>query len=138
MDSSSNAATEVVRAVNVAGADSTPPVITLTGSNPQIIFTGVAYAEQNATATDDVDGDISGNIVIDSSAVNTAAVGNYTVTYNVMDAAGNAATAVARTVSVQNRPVTPPPAPSGGGGSFGAFGLLILFGLAVRRRIFAS
>jgi len=139
MDSSGNPATEAVRAVNVAAPDNTPPVITLTGSNPQSIFTGGAYAEQGATATDDVDGDISGNIVIDSSAVNTAAVGNYTVTYNVMDAAGNTATEVTRTVSVQNRPVTPPPTPtSSGGGSFGAFGLLFLFGLAVRRRIFAS
>jgi len=140
MDSSLNAANEVTRTVNVAAPDTEAPVITLTGANPQTMNTGNAYAELGATALDNVDGDISGLIVIDSSAVNTAVAGSYTVTYNVMDAAGNAATQVTRAVNVQNPPPPPPPPPppSGGGGSFGAFGLLFLFGLAVRRRIFAS
>ena len=35
----------------------------------------MAYTELNATATDAVDGDLTGNIVIDSSAVNTDRVG---------------------------------------------------------------
>src|SRR5690606_27632730 len=45
-------------------------------------------------------GDITGSIVIDASAVNTSVVGSYTVTYNVSDANGNAATQVTRTVNV--------------------------------------
>ncbi|MCK0114412.1 immunoglobulin-like domain-containing protein, partial [Gelidibacter sp. F63206] len=53
-----------------------------------------------ATANDPCFGDISGSIVIDASAVNTAVVGTYTVTYNVMDAEGNSATEVTRTVNV--------------------------------------
>ena len=136
-DSSLNPAAEATRTVNVAAPDAEAPVITLTGASPQTMNTGNAYAELGATAMDNVDGDISGSIVIDSSAVNTGAAGSYMVTYDVMDAAGNAATQVTRTVNVQNPP-PPPPTSSGGGGSFGAFGLLFLFGLAVRRRIFAS
>jgi hypothetical protein len=57
----------------------------------------------------------------------------------VTDAAGNAATEVTRTVTVQAPIVVPPPPTptSSGGGSFGALGLLFLMGMAVRRRIFA-
>ena len=51
----------------------------------------MAYTELNATAIDAVDGDLTGNIVIDSSAVNTDRVGDYSVTYDVSDTAGNAA-----------------------------------------------
>ena len=140
-DSSGNAATEVTRTVNVVPPDTTPPVITLTGANPQFINRGSAYTELGATAADNTDGDISANIVIDSSAVDTSTNGNYTVTYNVSDSSGNAAVEVTRTVTVQDPPPPPPPPPppsGGGGGSFGAIGLLVLLGLAVRRRIFAA
>ena len=82
------------------GADTTAPVITLTGANPQQISQGGSYTELGAAAIDNVDGDISGSIVIDASAVNTAVVGSYSVTYNVDDAAGNSATEVVRTVNV--------------------------------------
>ena len=46
------------------------------------------------------DGDLTASIVIDASAVNTAVVGSYIVTYNVTDSHGNAATEVTRTVNV--------------------------------------
>jgi len=91
-------------------ADTTPPVITLTGDNPQTILTGNAYVELGATATDNQDGDVSGLIVIDASAVNTNAAGTYSVTYNVRDAANNAAATVTRTITVEDPP--PPAAPS--------------------------
>ena len=58
------------------------------------------YTELNATATDLVDGDLTGSIVIDSSAVNTDRVGDYSVTYDVTDTAGNAAEQKTRTVRV--------------------------------------
>ena len=45
-------------------------------------------------------GDISGSIVINASAVNTAIVGSYPVTYNVTDSNGNPAVQVTRTVEV--------------------------------------
>ena len=97
-DSAGNAAAQVTRTVDVV--DTTKPVIVLTGANPQVIPVGDAYTELGATATDNVDGDISGSIVIDASGVNTDAVGSYIVTYNVVDSSGNAATPVTRTVTV--------------------------------------
>ena len=101
MDASGNAAQEVTRTVQVR--DQTAPVITLVGDNPQLVAFGGTYTEQGATATDNVNGDISGQILIDASAVDPNALGSYTVTYNVMDAAGNAATEVTRTVTVTDQ-----------------------------------
>ncbi len=81
--------------------DTTPPVITLVGNNPQKIHVGSAYSELGATASDDIDGDISSSIVIDASAVLTSVPGSYTVTYTATDDAGNQALAT-RTVIIQS------------------------------------
>ncbi|MCP3993782.1 MAG: DUF5011 domain-containing protein, partial [bacterium] len=97
-DSQGNAATQVTRTVDVV--DTTAPIISLLGANPQIIEVGDVYAELGATATDNYDGDLTGSIIINSSAVNTAAVGSYSVTYDVTDSEGNVATQVIRTVDV--------------------------------------
>src|SRR5690554_789581 len=97
-DAAGNVATQVTRTVNVV--DTTAPTITLVGANPQTIETCGTYNELGATANDPCFGDITGSILIDASAVNTAVVGTYTVTYNVTDAAGNVATQVTRTVNV--------------------------------------
>ncbi len=97
-DSSGNDAAEVTRTVNVV--DTTLPVISLVGPNPQTIEVGGSYAEAGATATDNYDGDLSSAIVIDASAANTAAVGMYPVTYNVADSSSNDAVQVTRTVNV--------------------------------------
>jgi hypothetical protein len=74
-----------------AGEDTTPPVITLNGANPQQIELGADYIELNATVTDNVDTNLS--VTIDSSEVNTDMEGNYTVIYSVKDSAGNVAEA---------------------------------------------
>ena len=58
------------------------------------------------TATDDVDGDLTSSIVVDSSAVDVSMVGTYTATYSVKDAAGNE-TIETITVSVTRRPQAP-------------------------------
>ncbi|MBT8274425.1 MAG: DUF5011 domain-containing protein, partial [Bacteroidia bacterium] len=105
-DAAGNAATQVSRTVNVA-ADTTPPVITLIGASTINLNLGDTYTEQGATATDNVDGDISANIVIGGDVVDTNTAGTYIVTYNVSDAAGNAATQVSRTVNVA-ADTTPP------------------------------
>src|SRR3989344_4689399 len=81
-------------------SDTTPPVIILLGVNPQTFTVGDAYTELGAAASDDVDGDITSNLVIDASAINMAVAGTYTVTYNVSDAEGNDATEETRTVIV--------------------------------------
>jgi len=58
-----------------AVADTTPPVITLIG-NPEItVETGSIYSDPGATATDDVDGDITAHIVV-AGSVNTAVPGD--------------------------------------------------------------
>ena len=97
-DSNGNNAVQIVRTVDVV--DTTIPVITLVGADPQVIEVGAAYVELGATALDNYDGDVSGSIVIDSSAVNTAVVGSYVVTYDVDDSEGNSAVQVVRTVDV--------------------------------------
>ncbi|MEK7148707.1 MAG: DUF5011 domain-containing protein, partial [Patescibacteria group bacterium] len=80
--------------------DTTKPVIILLGTNPQTLTVGDTYTELGATAADNIDGDITSDIVIASSTVNMAVAGTYTVTYNVLDVAGNAATEATRTVIV--------------------------------------
>jgi hypothetical protein len=60
---------------------------------------GASYTDAGATASDNVDGDITGSIVTVNS-VNTGSLGTYNVTYNVTDANGNAADQVTRTVNV--------------------------------------
>lgn len=79
--------------------DTTAPVITLLGSTPLTIALGSVYTDAGATALDNLDGDITANIVVVNS-VNTAAAGTYTVTFNVQDSAGNSAAQVTRTVIV--------------------------------------
>jgi M6 family metalloprotease-like protein len=83
-------------------ADTSPPVITLSGDDPQIIVTGTPYSESGATATDNVDGDLSASITIDASEVDTRVPGTYSVTYDVVDTAGNAAVTAVRTVVLKD------------------------------------
>ena len=125
------------RTVNVVPPpDVTPPVITLLGSATVTLTVGDSYTDAGATATDDVDGDLTDQIVVDvTPPVNTGVAGTYTIAYNVSDAAGNAATEVTRTVIV-NAAVTPPPPPSGGGGGGASSlpSLLLLAGILAWRR----
>lgn len=107
-DAAGNAATQVSRTVNVT--DGTAPVITLTGSSTINLTVGDSFTDPGATATDNVDGNLTSSIVVTGS-VNTGVAGTYTLNYNVSDAAGNAATQVSRTVIVT--------APSTGGCSGG-------------------
>ena len=103
-DAAGNAATEVARTVVVA-ADTTLPIITLTGNSIVNVVLGPTYTDMGATATDNVDGDITASIAtVNPVDVNTA--GTYTITYNVTDAAGNVALEVSRTVNVTNTLLT--------------------------------
>ncbi len=98
-DASGNIATEVTRVVNVI--DTTAPIITLNGDNPQIIGLGDGYTELGANTNDGT------AVVIDSSDF-TDALGSYTIRYNATDASGNTATEVTRTVTVINPDITAP------------------------------
>ena len=93
-----NPAVQVIRTVNVT-SDVTPPVITLLGANPVNMAVGSSYTDAGATATDNIDGDLTANIIT-INTVNTNLAGIYSVTYNVSDAAGNPAVQVIRTVNV--------------------------------------
>jgi len=86
-------------------SDTTAPVITRLGSATVSLNVGETYSDAGATATDNVDGNITSSIVtVNPVNVNTA--GTYTVTYNVSDAASNAATQVTRSVTVYIAPDT--------------------------------
>ena len=74
-----------------------PPVITLNGAAAVNHEQGTTYIDAGAVATDTVEGTLT---VIVSGAVDSATAGSYTLTFSVSDSAGNAATAVTRTVTV--------------------------------------
>ena len=97
-DANNNAATTVMRTVNVI--DNTPPVITLLGDDPIQHDWNTPFTDPGATALDNVDGDISSNIVADIPEIGIEKLGTYTITYDVVDESGNAATTVTRTVNV--------------------------------------
>jgi cytochrome c peroxidase len=114
-DNAGNAATTVTRTVTVTApaADTIKPVITLAGSAIMSVTQGATFTDPGATATDNVDGNITSRIVLTGS-VNTGTVGTYTLRYDVKDNAGNAATTVTRTVNVIASTPNPTPTPGNG------------------------
>ena len=75
-------------------------MITLIGDAQITVEVGTTYTDLGATASDNYDGDITADIVTVNNVDVTSVIGSYTVTYNVTDDAGNAATEVTRTVNV--------------------------------------
>ncbi len=73
--------------------DTTPPVITILGDNPQTVCVdtvpGAQYVDPGATAYDDVDGDVSSSVVVTENTVNIAVEGQYSVKYRANDKSGN-------------------------------------------------
>ena len=116
---------------NLGKGDPVPPVMTLNGTDPLQVPSGQPFADPGVTATDNIDGDISSSVVATGN-VDTSLVGTYMVTYNVMDAAGNAADPLTRTVSV-----TPATGTGGGGGQIAILELLFAMLLLVRRAAMA-
>ena len=97
-DAAGNAAIQVTRTVTIT-PDATIPIITLLGKAEVSLELGSTYTDAGATAADNIDGDLTANIAV-VSTVDVNIVGTYTVTYNVSDAAGNAAVQVLRRVEV--------------------------------------
>ncbi|MCX8075305.1 MAG: glycine-rich protein [Clostridia bacterium] len=79
--------------------DTVQPVITLNGSTTMTIVQNQTYTEPGAVVTDNLDTNIQSKLVISGTVV-SGTPGNYTITYNVTDSAGNVATQRTRTVSV--------------------------------------
>ena len=92
-DSANNQATATA---TVHVVDTTPPSITVTNSTINV-ETGTAFTETDALVGVSATDIVSGTVVVsaDISAVNTAANGDYTVTYSATDDANNTATATA-------------------------------------------
>ena len=96
-DKSNNSAISKKRTVTVV-ADKVPPVLKINGQNELNIKAGVSYVELGASATDNIDGDLTDSITI-SGAVNVNQPGVYVITYAVSDNDGNNVNAI-RTINV--------------------------------------
>jgi len=82
--------------------DTTNPVITITGDDPLLVANGGPYDPLTGmSATDNLDGDITADLVVAGDTVDVNVAGDYEITYNIEDSAGNHAVEVTRTVTVQ-------------------------------------
>lgn len=79
--------------------DTTSPVVTLNGEAEVTIEVGSAYSDAGAVATDNLDVEISSRLAV-SGLVDADLLGDYTITYDVTDHAGNVALPAVRTVHV--------------------------------------
>jgi hypothetical protein len=113
---------------NLGAGDTGAPIIQLVGQPTVNLTVEDPYTDAGATATDAVDGNLTARIRV-TNPVNTAVIGTYTVTYNVVDSSGNAATPVTRTVNVSVRSGT-----GGGGGGVFDLGVALLLALLVMAR----
>ncbi|MBT5380904.1 MAG: DUF5011 domain-containing protein [Opitutae bacterium] len=86
----------------VFSSDTTPPVITLVGDTEVTINVDEEYVDEGAIASDEKDGNLTPFVddrgTVD--AVDTSTPGEYTITYDVSDFAGNPAVQVTRKVIV--------------------------------------
>ena len=90
----------------VYAADTTPPVLTILGSDPYSTSFGTGFTDPGASWIDDTDGS---GIVLNatSGSVNTNIIGAYPLEYVYTDVAGNPSNTGTRLVNVtdQNGPV---------------------------------
>lgn len=82
--------------------DDTPPIIFLIGEDTLFHILNQPYVDDGATATDETDGNITNNIFTDNQ-VDVNKTGWHSVTYTVIDEAGNEASPVIRAVRVYNQ-----------------------------------
>ncbi len=68
--------------------DTTKPVITLNQNQTMTLTVGSKYNEPGYTASDNYDGDITDNVVVENS-VDTSKEGEYNIVYKVKDSSGN-------------------------------------------------
>ena len=85
----------IIREVEIK--DIVKPVIKLKNNATIYINQGGKYTEHGATATDDMDGDLTDSLKV-SGTVNTAILGTYNVSYTVKDSSGNKTTVTRRVI----------------------------------------
>ena len=102
-DRSGNPAQEIRE---VPHHDPISPVITLEGGEDYVVPVGVKYQDPGFSATDNVDGDLTGKVIVEGQA-NWLVPGIYPITYTVTDAYENTTT-LTRNVIMQpaERPET--------------------------------
>ena len=81
-------------------ADTVKPIITIKGQNPAMVQLASSYKDAGATASDNIDGNLTAKIQ-KTGSVNANKLGTYKIIYTVSDAEGNTAEAV-RKVEVFN------------------------------------
>lgn len=69
-------------------ADSEPPELIINGDDKKIVALGTDNLKDSATATDNIDGDITDKILVEGN-VDTNNIGTYELAYRVTDNAGN-------------------------------------------------
>ena len=90
----------IKRIVNIV--DKEAPVLELNGKEEITLYKGNEYKEEGAKATDNYDGDITDKIEI-SGEVDKDKIGEYTITYKVIDSSKNEVT-IERKVKVIEKP----------------------------------
>jgi hypothetical protein len=97
-DAAGNTTTETA---TLSVVDDVPPVIAGHRDLTFNVFSNPTFLWKTVSAIDNIDGDILGSIVVDSSDVDMNVVGSYDLTYTVSDSAGNT-TSVTVTVTVKD------------------------------------
>jgi hypothetical protein len=140
-DVAGNAA-EVARIVRVTGQsqDTTAPVITLEGCAACSVSVGTAFTDPGVIAQDNVDGNITANVVrtvtnkASGAVVQYASfyqtVGVYNFTYTVSDKSGNLATPAVRQVTVKDT--------AGPGNLFAKYGVPRTSALPTVQKVYTS
>ncbi len=95
---------EIVKTIT----DTQKPIINIIGELSKTINIGETYIDEGATATDNMDGNITDKIIV-TNLVDSNKLGTYKVKYNVKDSSDNNAAEIMRTVIViyNTPPVTP-------------------------------
>lgn len=99
------------RAATQTENDTKAPEIKLLGADPMTVAKGSEFVDPGATATDNVDKNITKRIKVEGT-VDTNTLGEYMLTYSVSDKAGNTATKDRKVVviegEVETKDVNPP------------------------------
>ncbi|GAA3509811.1 hypothetical protein GCM10022393_23380 [Aquimarina addita] len=99
-DTSENEAS-VTRTVIVV--DKELPVITIAGDDPLVFKIGSTLQYPNATAIDNVDGNLTDAIIVTDS-VDQDKIGEYSITYTVTDSSMNIGTAIRKVIVIRDNP----------------------------------
>lgn len=78
----------VIKKRKIIREDKEKPVIKLNGYNNMTIYVGDKFNDPGFVATDNCDGDISSNVLVDGS-INNNKIGKYQISYKVKDSSGN-------------------------------------------------